>query len=490
MSLVGGSQLVSIILGVVRLKVLAVLLGPAGIGLFGVYNVILDLAASCAGFGVQASGVRQVAIAGSTGDRIRVARTAQVLTRLSFLLALGGCTLLVVLAGPIANTTFGDWGHAPSVALLGLALLLRILAGAPTAIVQGSRRLGDLARMTILGAVLNTVVAVPLALVWGEAGIVPSLVAVALTSWLAAVWYSRKLQLDAVAVTWRETFVEARVLLNLGFAFMASGLLMSGAAYVIRLVIVQHSGVEAAGNYQAAWALGGVYVGFILQAMGTDFYPRLSALVDDEQASNRLVNEQARVGLLLAGPGLLITIALSPVVITLFYSTQFTEAVPILRWLCLGMLLRVMAWPMGYLVLAKGLQKTFFWTEVAATAVHVGLAYWLVGMLGATGAGIAFAGLYLWHGVVIFVVVKRLTHFAWSRQNLVLGLVFLGLTSLELAVVIFLPPGPSLVVGLAVTTLASWYSLTQLVQLMPQEWIPSSLRPLVYRLLRHRPATA
>ena len=77
---------------------------------------------------------------------------------------------------------------------------------------------------------------------------------------------------------------------------------MSGAAYVVRILIVKHAGVDAAGLYQSAWGLGGLYIGFILQAMGTDFYPRLTAIANDNTECNRLVNEQAHVSLLLAGP--------------------------------------------------------------------------------------------------------------------------------------------------------------------------------------------
>src|SRR5690606_34129901 len=199
---------------------------------------------------------------------------------------------------------------------------------------------------------------------------------------------------------------------GLGLAFMASAIMTSAAALIIRVLIVQHDGVEAAGNYQAAWALGGIYIGFILQAMGTDFYPRLSGLSHDHVAANRLVNEQARVSLLLAGPGLLATVALSPLVITAFYSSQFADAVPVLRWLCLGMLLRVMAWPLGFLILAKGKQQMFFWTEVAATVVHVGLAYLLINTFGFAGASIAFVVYYLCHGAMLNILVRPLTGFA------------------------------------------------------------------------------
>ncbi|WP_127753375.1 O-antigen translocase [Devosia sp. 1566] len=480
-SLIGGSSVINILMSVVRLKVLAVLLGPAGVGLFGLFNVIIDLGSSIAGLGIQASGVRQVALASGTGDALKVARVAKVLARASLLLGVLGMVLLIGFAVPIATLSFGTAAHAGAVMLVSVAVLLRILAGAPMAIIQGSRRIGDLARMTVVGAVLNTVVAVPLVYWLGEAGIVPSLIAVAATTWIAALWYCRKITLPKVSLSLPEFSAEARGLLMLGFAFMASGLLMAGSAFLIRILVVQELGVDAAGNYQAAWALGGIYVGFILQAMGTDFYPRLSAVADDQVASTRMVNEQARVSLLLAGPGLLATLALAPLVMAVFYSAEFAGAVPLLRWFCLGMLLRVVAWPMGFIILAKGKQQIFFWTELAAATVQVGLTWLLLDLVGLAGAGIAFVGLYLWHGLLIYGLVQGLYGFRWSRENLVLGAVFVGLTGLVLAAVELLPFWAGFAVAVVATAGASWYALSQLIALVPQRWVPDWL-PQVVRL--------
>ena len=91
--------------------------------------------------------------------------------------------------------------------------------------------------------------------------------------------------------------------------------------------------------------------------MGADFFPRLTAVAQDNSECNRLVNEQAEVGLLLAGPGVLGTLTFAPLVIQLFYSARFGPAVEILRWICLGMMLRVASWPMGYILLAKGARQ-------------------------------------------------------------------------------------------------------------------------------------
>src|SRR6185437_15065321 len=112
-------------------------------------------------------------------------------------------------------------------------------------------------------------------------------------------------------------------------AFMITGLMPLGIAYVVRIIILKKVGLEGAGLYQSAWTIGGLYVGFILQAMGADFYPRLTASANDNAECNRLVNEQAFIGLLLGGPGVLATLTLAPLVITIFYTARFYAAVEI-----------------------------------------------------------------------------------------------------------------------------------------------------------------
>lgn len=275
---------------------------------------------------------------------------------------------------------------------------------------------------------------------------------------------------------------EASGLLKLGFAFMASGFLTMGAAYAIRIIVLRYAGFEAAGLYQAAWALGGLYVGFVLQAMGADFYPRLTGVARDNIECNRLVNEQAQISLLIAGPGVMATLTFAPLIVAGFYSAAFGPAVGLLRWICLGMTLRVVAFPMGYIVLAKGAQQIFFWTEVIATVVHVGLAWLLVRRFGVNGAGAAFLGLYLWHAVFIYVIVHRLTGFRWSAANRKLGMVFLPLTVLVFGGFYLLPYWLATTVGVVLLLLSSVYAVRTLLRLLPVSSIPSVVRPWLPRL--------
>src|SRR5580704_3588395 len=168
-----------------------------------------------------------------------------------------------------------------------------------------------------------------------------------------------------------------------------------------------------------------MYVGVIVGSMGADFYPRLTAAAKDNIECNRLVNEQTHVGILLAAPGVIATLTFAPLVIAVFYSAEFQEAVEVLRWLCLGMALRVISWPMGYIIIARGARNLFFWSELAWTVVYVALAWVCVTAFALDGAGIAFFGSYIFHVLMIYLIVRRLSGFQYSAANMKVSLLFI-----------------------------------------------------------------
>jgi PST family polysaccharide transporter len=475
-ALVGGSSVINIAIGIVRTKVMAVLLGPAGMGLFGLYNLIADLTQSVAGMGVNSSGVRQIAEAAGSNDMERIARTAAILRRVSILLGVLGAVLLIMFSGPIATMTFGSAQNGAAVSLLSIAVFCRLVSAGQGALIQGMRRISDLAKMSILGALSGTLTSIPLVYLLREDGIVPSVILVGATTIATSWWYSRKIQIQAPSITASQIKEEASSLLKLGFPFMSSGLMTIGSAYLVRIIVVHKLGLEATGFYQSAWTLGGLYVGLILQAMGADFYPRLTASASDNTKCNRLVNEQTRIGLLLAGPGVIATLTCAPLVIAMFYSTKFVAAVEILRWICLGTALQVITWPMGFIIVAKAEQALFFWCEVAWAVAGVSLAFICVDRFGLNGAGIAFFGSYIFHWLLIYPVVHRLSGFRWSAENKKTVLFFLSLFAVAFGGFHFFPFILAQCVGITALILSVVYSLRVLLRLTSVEQLPHAIR--------------
>jgi enterobacterial common antigen flippase len=491
-AIIGGASGINMLLGFVRVKAMALLLGPQGVGLMAAFVALADVARTVASMGVNHSGVRQIAAAASKDENPNVTqdthgvasdavrRTAQVLRYVTLACSALGCTAMALLAPALSRFTFGHAGHADAIALLAVAVFLRLVGDSQGALLQGLRRVGDVAKVTIWGGLLGTAVTVPLIMALGTSGIVPSLVAMAALSLAVSWWTSRQAlrePMPHVATPasshtrasvhppspWTD---EAKALLRMGVAFMLSGVATLGAAYAVRLLLIQHAGLAQAGLYQAAWGVGTLLVGFVLQSMSTDFYPRLVAAAHDHDTCNRLVNEQTLAGLLLAGVGALGTSVLAPWVVPLLYSSDFTPAVDVLRWVCLGVAMRVVTWPLGYILVAKGQQVLFVGVDVVWAAINVGLTYGLVSRLGLVGAGMAFFLAYVVHLVLVLALARRLTGFRWSPVTARTALVLLALMGVTQAAFHALPLPVATALGLLTLIGFSLHAVTALTVLL------------------------
>jgi len=450
------------LLGAIRTKFLAVLLGPVGVGLMGTYVAITSMASTLTGFGIGSSGVRQIAEAAATGDSRKIARTIAALRRASIVLGAIGAILLALLSWPISNLTFKSSAYAWPICLLAGTVFFSSVSAGQTALVQGMRRIGDLSRLSVLGALLSTVIGVPFVFWLGIRAIVPLLIVLSLMTILTSWWYARKVPVERVRLTWGETWTESREMLKMGFAFLVSGILNSVVTYLIRVLTVRHLGVDASGQYQAAFTVAGLYAGFVLQAMAADFFPRLTAVAQNNDECNRLVNEQSEVSLLLAGPGILATLAFAPLVIHVFYAASFEPAILLLRWFALGLLLRVISWPMAYIMLAKGFASYFIYTEIVSNIVYIGLTCLGVYCFGLVGTAEAFVGLYVFYVCLMAIVAWKLTGFRWSRNNLLYGTTIFGTASVVFGVSFILSETMIAILGTGAALLFGLFSFRRL----------------------------
>jgi PST family polysaccharide transporter len=159
-------------------------------------------------------------------------------------------------------------------------------------------------------------------------------------------------------------------------------------------------------------------------------------------------------------------------VIALFYSTRFEAAVGILRWICLGMTLRVITWPMGFIIVAKGEQNLFFLTELSWALFNVGLSWLCLKIFDLNGVGIAFSGSYIFHGFLIYLIVQWRSGFRWSGANIKTIFFILSLAAVVFCGFYLLPPLLAIGVGTLAVILSCVYSGRVLLRLISHERIP------------------
>jgi antigen flippase len=173
---------------------------------------------------------------------------------------------------------------------------------------------------------------------------------------------------------------------------------------------------------------------------------------------------------------MLATLALSPLVISVFYSEKFAPSVELLRWISLGMLLRVISWPMGFILLAKGERKLFFWGELLFHSTFVGLVWLGVGWYGLKGVGVAFFATYVIYWLAMLVVSRILTGFVPSVPTRNIALFFFPLIAAVFGVWYVLPPPAVFAAGSLATLGALIFSARKLCRLLPPERFPAFLR--------------
>ncbi|HEU0124436.1 MAG TPA: O-antigen translocase [Bryobacteraceae bacterium] len=475
-SLIGGASLVNIAIGIIRSKIVAMILGPSGMGLNSLFLSITNLSETVGGMGVNSSGVRQIAAAAASGDRNSVAKTAAVLRKTSLILGLVTAAFLVLASRQVSTLTFGNREQAAAICFLAVGVFMRFVSAGQGTLLQGLRRISDMTQAGMLSTFLGMLVTVALVFWLREDGIVASFV-VASTVGLGVSWqYSRKAGIDRTSVTFQEARTEAAELLQLGSVLMVSGLAMMGSSYVVRAMIQTRLGLEATGLYQAAWSVGNMYVGFILTAMGADFYPRLTESIHDHAEANRLVNEQTQVSLLLAGAGIIGTLTFASLVIKTLYAASFAGAEAILQWICLGTALQVVSWPVGFIIVGKGDKAALVLTEIAWTCVHLSLVWLGLQYFGVPGAGLAFFLSYIFHTVVVYVLARRLTGFRWSAENQRALVIYMLSIGIVMAASHFLPRPWGIGFGAMALAGCLRYSAMKLLVLVPEHQLPSAIR--------------
>ena len=384
----GGVQGLNIGLGLVRNKLIALLLGPSGMGLASLFNTTVSFISQATNLGVAFSAVRHLSALHDEGDAERIAHYVKVIRGWELLTALLG-VLVCFVAGPFLSSTTFAWGnHSLHFMLLSPAVGMLAITGGETAILKALRRLGALAAIQVLSVVAALVVSVPVYYYFGETGIVPVIV---LTSFFTMALTLRSslracpLQLRGA----RGILGEGMEMVRLGVAYTLAAVIGSGAEMIVRSYLNVVGDLDVLGLYNAGYMLTVTYAGMVFSAMEADYFPRLSAVHQDVAATNDTVNRQMEVSLLILSPMLAALIVALPLLIPLLFSGAFLPIVGMAQVAALAMYLKVLTLPVAYITLARGRSLVYLFLESAYYVVFVGLIVFGYERWGLYGTGIA-----------------------------------------------------------------------------------------------------
>ena len=399
-ALMGGAQAVTLAMAFLRSKLIAVLIGPSGIGLMGVFNAFNANVSIVAGWGLGTSAVRTVAGAAEADKERKVAAVRTLGRRLAW----AGFFGVLILVLPVGYLTFKSQNYALELLIAGLAVPCVVATGMWTALLQAGGHIGSMAKTQMASSVVGLLIGLPFIYFFGSVGIALSILLAALATayvtWRAAV----KLSPPGAA---EPTSGDVRELIHLGVALQIGATLGAISTYLIRVLILRShgddlaAGLADAGFYQAAFAVTGSLPGVIFSATSSDFYPRVAAAKDEDEA--RLITEkQIQASLLLATPILMGLLTMGPLAIRLLYAQGFEPAVPLLDWFVWAIFLNLLGWPLGFWVVARRSKRVVALFQSLLSVAMVLLALIMVPKWGVSGAAIAyFSGSLVYAGLLL-----------------------------------------------------------------------------------------
>lgn len=394
-SLFGGVKVFEIIISILRSKIVAMLIGPSGVGIMGLLCSGISLVQSATQLGLNQSAVRDVSEAYGTGNQDKINQTITILRKLVWFTGILGALAMIVFSPLLSKSSFGDYSYIISFCCLSIVLLCNQISGGQAVLLQGTRKLKYLAKSSLLGQIIGFAVCIPMYWWWGVDGIVPILIIAALTS-LALSWYfARKVEYTPVKVTIKEVWREGNAMIKMGLAMSASGILVALSAYILRSFISSRGGLDEVGLFHAGFSIMTTYVGLVFTAMVADYYPRLSAVNKDNDKCRDVMNQQAEIGILILAPLMMCCVIFIPFIVRILYSDRFLGANEYIIWAAGGMLFKMASWAISFIFVAKGETKLFILNE---TAVNIySLVFQLAGyyLWGLAGVGIGYSLCFL-----------------------------------------------------------------------------------------------
>jgi O-antigen/teichoic acid export membrane protein len=461
-SLFGGVQVFNILITIVRGKFTAILIGTTGMGINGLLMSAIMMIKNLTSLGLPESAVKDIAAAKGAGDYHRIAVVVSVFKRWIWFTALLGILVTLVLAHYLSIWVFGDTEYTFSFMLLSVVLVFGAFTGSTYTLLRGLRMLKYLALANVLGTLGGLFIALPFYYFYGLQGIVPAIIGSAVITWLISLYFKSKINIPVIPLASKAVFAKGVGMVQLGVVLSFNAFLIVAVRFALNAYISRFGSLADIGLYNAGITITAGYVGLVFTAMATDYFPRLSAAIEEPAKWRQIVLHQAELVLLTLAPILVLLVLTAPWVIKLLLTSEFLPTLDYIYWAVIGLFFQAIVWALGFIIVAKGDLKVKLITEIFGHTVRlvtgiIGYAYG-----GIEGLGIAFL-ISNMVGLVLNILISHFKYaFHFSSDFLVMSVILIFACFLALSSIKFIDQTLSFTTGAIAFIAVSSYSYYQL----------------------------
>ncbi|MGN0033241.1 MAG: oligosaccharide flippase family protein [Candidatus Limimorpha sp.] len=416
LALFGGVKVIQILMAILRSKLIAILLGPIGMGINNLLNSTAQTVNGITGCGLQTSSVREVSKAYNSNSQDKINVIISTLKILVWFTGFLGAFIFLVFAKQLSIFAFANEEYTNAFRILSIMMIFMQVNVGQIALMQGTFHYKDIAKSTLIAQVLSLVLTIPIYYMFGEDGIVSALLIASLITVVVTAHYSHRVKFTRIKLSFKDFISNSKGMLSTGIVIALGGVISNSSSYLLNIIISRLGSIEAVGLYSAAMTIANSYVFLVLSAMTSDYVPRLSALSGDDEAQIEAINKQMVLVSIILIPLLVAFILFARQAIYILYSAEFYATIHMLEFLMLAMYFRAISWCISYAFISRGESKIFLINEILIFFISLSLK--TIGFLWNeyTGIGIALVLIYIIYVIIMYVRARKRFGFTFSQE--------------------------------------------------------------------------
>lgn len=394
----GFASGVRVFSGFLSSKVIAVLLGPMGVGYIGqFYNVTSFLISFCNG--LWNTGV--VAISADEKDRASFPTRVATLFKLVLFSAVLIGFLVFCFSSQLSDFSFHEANYAYLFRILGVLLVILCVNQFFISLLNGRRETKKYAIASISGSIFSLGMTVLLIYFWRLNG---ALIAITISG-TGIIFFSAYLLSRCSWFRWSmlaQKFDKKllKSFLSYSLVGLSTAIVLPITQLFVRSYLARHLSWTEAGYWQALGRLSQAYLNILTTALTVYFLPKFSSLEDRSDLRRELKRGLIYIIIFMIVATLLIYL-LRFFLIEIAYTKQFYPLASLFKYQLVGDFFQIISWLFGYLLLAKAKVKALVTTEIIFGASYCGLVVVLTRYMGLSGAVLAMTLNYFIYLLVI-----------------------------------------------------------------------------------------
>lgn len=418
--LFGFSQVIKILVRLVSNKVAAIFLGPLGVGIIGFLENILTLIQGLTGLGIASSSVREIALVSddTLKENYKEERLLKIFYKWAIVTGILGVLITLIFSKQISNVVFETDKYYKWIIVLSIYFFFTSISSIRLSVLQAKKKVVKIVKYNIAIALISSVIATLFYYFFGIDGIIPVFLLVSFFSFILSVYYTRNICVLVNPISIKEIFEEGLPMVKLGLLLSVSVIFGQICFYIIRWYLKENYSLEILGIYQVSNTILVGYLGLVFTAMANDFYPRLCNYEKDKEKFNELVNDQTELALFLVVPAVLLLYLIAPFLIKLLYTNEFLDVLLILKIGLVAIILKTIAWPIGFIPLIKGNKLLYLKQNLLGDGINVVASIVFFDYFGLVGLGLSMVIMFIISGIYNYYVAVKYYGFKFRNDTL------------------------------------------------------------------------